>query len=217
MNELQPGQRFTHPIQISIMKKIFFASVLALSFIACRENKRDHHPPAVANAVDNAESSVSGSLKSSYRSDDMIDQIYSELLKTDKNLQALDDRLTKIYQESGKVLSSYEPVLRKSESFYQDARQKAVSIKDTLLKKEVEQQIKISADQYDLKIRNIKELIKKINTNSERMTDQYTALKIRKTLPEIQKYQNAHPLKTDSLEHFIRKQENLLNQLKNMK
>ncbi|MDR2238062.1 MAG: hypothetical protein LBE92_18215 [Chryseobacterium sp.] len=198
------------------MKKIFFASVVALSFIACGENRRDH-PPAVANAVDNAESSVSGSLKSSYRSDDMIDQIYSELLKTDKNLQALDDRLTKIYQESAKVLGSYEPVLRKSESFYQDARQKAVSIKDTLLKKEVEQQIKISADQYDLKIRNIKELIKKINTNSEIMTDQYIALKIRKTLPEIQKYQNAHPLKTDSLEHFIRKQENLLNQLKNMK
>ncbi|WP_153392440.1 hypothetical protein [Chryseobacterium vaccae] len=198
------------------MRKILFASALALSFIACKEN-RPENPPIVANAVDNAESSVSGSLKESYRSDDMIDQIYAELLKIDTNLKTLDERVTKIYQDSEKVLASYEPIIRKSESYYQDAHQKAVAIKDSLLKKEVEQQIKISKDQYSLKINNIKELIKKINTNTEAITDQYTAFKIRKTLPEIQKYQNAHPLKTDSLEHFITRQQNLLNELKNMK
>jgi len=38
-----------------------------------------------------------------------------------------------------------------------------------------------------------------------------------KTLPEIEKYQNAHPLKTDSLETFIKKQNQLLNELKNLK
>ncbi|MDR6922692.1 hypothetical protein [Chryseobacterium sp. 2987] len=198
------------------MRKILFASALALSFIACKEN-RPENPPIVANAVDNAESSVSGSLKESYRSDDMIDHIYAELLKIDTNLKTLDERVTKIYQDSEKVLASYEPIIRKSESYYQDAHQKAVAIKDSLLKKEVEQQIKISKDQYSLKINNIKELIKKINTNTEAITDQYTAFKIRKTLPEIQKYQNAHPLKTDSLEHFITRQQNLLNELKNMK
>ncbi len=199
------------------MKKILFASAMALSFIACKDN-RTENAPAVANAVDNAEeSSVSRSLKESYRSDDMIDQIYAELLKTDTNLKALDERIAGIYDKSGKVLASYEPIIYKSESYYQNAREKTMAIKDSLLKKEVEQQIKISEDEYSLKIRSIKELIKKINANTGVITDQYTAFKIRKTLPEIQKYQNAHPLKTDSLEHFIVKQQNLLNQLKNMK
>lgn len=199
------------------MKKILFASVMALSFIACKDN-RTENAPAVANAVDNAEeSSVSRSLKESYRSDDMIDQIYAELLKTDTNLKALDERIAGIYDKSGKVLASYEPIIYKSESYYQNAREKTMAIKDSLLKKEVEQQIKISEDEYSLKIRSIKELIKKINANTGVITDQYTAFKIRKTLQEIQKYQNAHPLKTDSLEHFIVKQQNLLNQLKNMK
>lgn len=45
----------------------------------------------------------------------------------------------------------------------------------------------------------------------------YSAFKIRKTLPEIEKYQNAHPLKTDSLEKFIEKQNKLLIELKNLK
>ncbi|WP_159436354.1 hypothetical protein [Chryseobacterium indoltheticum] len=49
------------------------------------------------------------------------------------------------------------------------------------------------------------------------MNSLYNAFKIKKTLPEIEKYQNAHPLKTDSLNNFINKQNQLLNELKNLK
>ena len=37
------------------------------------------------------------------------------------------------------------------------------------------------------------------------------------TLPEIEKYQSAHPLKTDHLDQFINKQNKLLEELKNLK
>ncbi len=75
----------------------------------------------------------------------------------------------------------------------------------------------MSSDQYELKIKNVKNLISQLNTNMERINDLYTIFKIRKTLPEIEKYQNAHPLKTDSLENFVKKQNQLLNELKNLK
>ncbi|NML68518.1 hypothetical protein HHL23_01700 [Chryseobacterium sp. RP-3-3] len=197
------------------MKKILFASALALSILSCKENK-SRNAPLVENAVDNAESSVSGSLKS-YRKNNMIDQIYSELIKNDKSLKTLDDKLVKLNDENRKVLELYAETLHKSESFYLDAQSQAGTIKDSLLKQQLEKEIKVSSDQYDLKISKVKELIAKVNQNSDDINNQYTAFKIRKTLPEIEKYQNAHPLKTDSLEHFINQQNQLLNELKNLK
>ncbi|MGC5745175.1 hypothetical protein [Chryseobacterium sp. NFX27] len=197
------------------MKKILFASALAILTISCKENK-SRNAPAVENAVDNAESSVSGSLKS-YRKGDMVDQIYYELIKNDKNLKALDDKIIGINEESRQVLDVYGETLQKSESFYLDAHNQATLIKDSLLKQQLEKEIKISSGQYDLKISKVKELIAKVNTNNDNISNLYTAFKIRKTLPEIEKYQNAHPLKTDSLENFINKQSQLLNELKNLK
>jgi len=196
------------------MKKILFASALAVAVLSCKENKSEN-ALAVENAVDNSESSVSGSLKSS-RSESMVDQIYSELLKNDKSLQALDDKLMKLSEESGKVLSTYGEILHKSEFFYADAYQQAGTIKDSLLKQQVEKEIKINSDNYDHKISKIKELTAKVNKNSDDINNLYTAFKIRKTLPEIEKYQNAHPLKTDGLNHFINKQNQLLNELKKL-
>ncbi|PIF45967.1 hypothetical protein CLU96_2983 [Chryseobacterium sp. 52] len=197
------------------MKKILFASALALSVLSCKENKPGN-ATVVENAVDNAESSVSGSLKS-YRNDNMVDKIYSELIKNDKNLKTLDDKLIKVYEESGKVLGLYGETLHKSEDFYRDAHYQAGTIKDSLLKQQMEKEIKISSDHYNQKISKVKELIAKVNKNSDDINNFYTAFKIRKTLPEIGKYQNAHPLKTDSLENFINKQNQLLNELKNIK
>lgn len=197
------------------MKKILFASALAILAISCKENK-SRNAPAVENAVDNAESSVSGSLKS-YRKGNMVDQIYYELIKNDKNLKALDDKIIGINEESRQVLDVYGETLQKSESFYLDAHNQATFIKDSLLKQQLEKEIKISSGQYDLKISKVKELIAKVNTNNDNISNLYTAFKIRKTLPEIEKYQKAHPLKTDSLENFINKQNQLLNELKNLK
>jgi len=197
------------------MKKIFFSSILALSLLSCSENKPENKP-IIKNAVDNADSSIKGSFESN-RNENMIDNIYSELIKNDKKLSALDDRITKTNEKSRKVTEQYEYVLNKSESYYRDADYEAKAITDSLLKHQIENQIKISSDQYVLKIKNVKNIIAQLNKNTERMNDFYTAFKIKKTLPEIEKYQNAHPLKTDSLNNFINKQNVLLNELKNLK
>lgn len=197
------------------MKKILFSSILSLSLLSCSENKSENKP-IIKNAVDNADSSIKGSFESN-RNENMIDNIYSELIKNDKKLSVLDDKITKTNEKLRKVTEQYEYVLNKSESYYRDADYEAKAITDSLLKHQIKNQIKISSDQYDLKIKNVKNLIAQLNKNTERMNDFYTAFKIKKTLPEIEKYQNAHPLKTDSLNNFINKQNTLLNELKNLK
>ncbi|KMQ58923.1 hypothetical protein ACM40_18335 [Chryseobacterium sp. BLS98] len=196
------------------MKKILFTAILALSIISCKENESGN-AGAVENAVDDTNSSIKGSFESG-RSENMIDKIYSELAKKDKNLKELDEKLVKLNEESRKVLAAYDEILNKSESFYQDAHFQATSVKDSLLKQHLEKEITISSDSYNQKISKVKELIDKVNTNNDHIANLYTAFKIRKTLPEIEKYQNAHPLKTDNLESFIKKQNVLLDELKKL-
>jgi hypothetical protein len=196
------------------MKKILFSSILALSLLSCNENKSEN--PLAENAIDKTDSSIKGSFGSD-RDDNMINKIYFELIKNDEKLTALDNKILKTHEQSAKVLEHYELILSKSEFYYRDANYQTSAITDSLLKHQVENQIKISSDQYNLKIKNVKNFISQLNQNTEKIDNFYTAFKIRKTLPEIEKYQNAHPLKTDSLEKFISKQNQLLTELKNMK
>ncbi|WP_308005612.1 hypothetical protein [uncultured Chryseobacterium sp.] len=202
------------------MKKLFFTSTLLLVLFSCNEN-RSENKPLVENAVDNAESSASGSItkgtKLSSREDDMVHQIYDELLKNDKNLQALDEKVNMIDSKTDEATLEYDDVINKSETYYSNAESLAKSVSDSISRKEIETEIKRSEEQYNLKVKKIKDLIEEITKNRERIHDTYTIFKIRKTLPEIEKYQNAHPLKTDSLENFISKQNQLLSKLKNLK
>lgn len=199
-----------------IMKYILFASTLALSILSCQENKQQNSP-TVENAVDNAESPVSGSFKS-YRGNNItVDNIYSELIKNDKNLAALNSRIVKTLEETEKVFAVYNSILETTNSYYQDANERTKDITDSLVKQQVEKEISASADRYDLKVKDITDHISQITKNNEKLVSTYTAFKIRKTLPEIEKYQNAHPLKIDSLNTFISKQNKLLEELKKFK
>ncbi|WP_313004384.1 hypothetical protein [Chryseobacterium gleum] len=199
------------------MKKIFFVSAVVLSLISCTENNRQ--APIVNNAVDNAESSVSSSIKKNTysREGNLVHEIYQELIKNDKALQDLDKRIAVISKETEDAITEYDDVIQKSETYYNDAMALSNSVTDSATKKQIEKEIKASSEKYDIKTQTIRDLITKIKTNRTTVYDQYLIFKIRKTLLEIEKYQKAHPLKTDSLNQFINKQNKLLEELKKLK
>jgi hypothetical protein len=199
------------------MKKLLITSTLFLLIISCGRSNPENKP-LVENAVDDADSSIKNSFESGSRYEqNMIDKIYSELIKNDKELSALDDKISKAHQKLRKVLEYYNAVLDKSDDYYQDVIHLTSTINDSVLKHQIEHEINVNSEKYNEKTNNIQNLISKLNKNEQDINSLYTAFKIRKTLPEIEKYQNAHPLKTDSLENFINKQNQLLNELKNLK
>lgn len=197
------------------MKKILFSSILILSLLSCSENKRENQP-IVENAVDNTDSSVKSSFESS-RNENMVYQIYTELMKSDKNLQILDEKIRKTDEKTEKVTSQYNDVIGKTKAYYADANALTRAINDTVLKQKINEAIATSSEKYQLKTKRIKDLLEEVDKNRVKLHNQYVIFQIKKTLPEIEKYQNAHPLKTDSLENFINKQNQLLNELKNLK
>lgn len=187
----------------------------SLLIISCTESKTN--PPIVENAVDNVESSPMSSLKQGRYSENMVHQIYNELMKNDKNLKMLDEKIIDINDKTQKTISRYEDVINKSAIYYNDAEHLTRAITDSITKEQVKANIKTSAEKYELKTKNITNLIQRINENQSKIKDQYIVFRIKKTIPEIEKYQQAHPLKTDSLTQFINKQNQLLAELKNFK
>ncbi len=196
------------------MKKILFAPILILSVLSCRENKpKDDN--LVEKAAENTESSIP--IKRLSKTQDILDGIYYERIKDDEKLNKLDKKIYSMQEDAHKIQDIYSKIISNSEDYYLIAENQAKSINDSILRKEIIDIVKMSSDKYSLKVQKIKDIKYKINQNKQYIYSYYTAFKIRKTLPEIEKYQNAHPLKTDSLDNFINKQNKLLEELKKLK
>ncbi|MGR3857519.1 hypothetical protein [Chryseobacterium indologenes] len=195
------------------MKKILFASILALSLLYCSESKSQND--IVEKAAENTESSIP--IKRLSKTQDIFNGIYDEKIKNDKEIKKVDEKISLMQEDAHKMQGIYSSLISNSEDYYLIAKNEAKSINDSVLRKEMIKLIEESSDKYYQKVQKIKDLKHKINRNKQSIYSLYAAFKIRKTLPEIEKYQNAHPLKTDSLNQFINKQNKLLQELKNLK
>lgn len=195
------------------MKKILIASTLFLFIISCKQ--KDTENKIVDTAAENTESSFP--IKRMSNAQNILDGIYSELMKNDAELQKLDKKVNAITSDSKIMKELYSDIINNSNDYYNIAESNARAINDSLLKKEILAIVKNSSEKFIQKKIKFEELTKQVSLNNHKIYSFYQAFKIKKTLPEIEKYQNAHPLKTDSLNNFINKQNQLLNELKNLK
>lgn len=195
------------------MKRLLTTSALILSLISCKQNNSENK--IVETAAENTESSFP--IKRISNSQDILDGIYSELMKKDSELQKLDKKVSEMQKDSKRMKELYSDIINNSDDYYKIAESGAKAINDSILRKEIVALVKNSSENFSSKKNHFKKLTREVNLNYYKIYSFYTAYKIRKTLSEIEKYQNAHPLKTDSLENFVNKQNQLLNELKNLK
>ena len=196
------------------MKKTFLFISITLAFYSCKENNSDKNE-IVEKAAENTESSFS--IKRMSKSQDILNGIYSELLKNDAELQKLDEKINSI-QNDGKILKNINrDIVSNSDDYYLLAKNSAKSIQDSTMRKEILGLVENSSDKFSVNKNKLEELKKQVRLNNNRIFSFYQALKIRRTISEIEKYQQAHPLKTDSLNQFINKQNQLLSELKKIR
>ncbi|MEC5156544.1 hypothetical protein [Chryseobacterium sp. MP_3.2] len=196
------------------MKNLLIIATLVLLF-SCKE-KTENAVVAAENA--NVISSV-GSQKGSRYSEgsSLIDAIYFELIKNDKELQALDDEINLMGKNSFELITKKKELLNKPTEYYEEVSQKITAIKDSVLKKEMQNFIKESLDKFTKHKTDLQMIVRQIDSNSSKINQYYDFFKIKKTLPEIEKYQNQNPLKLEEVKKMIADQNQLLEKLKNVK
>ena len=196
------------------MKNLLIVTTLLLLF-SCKEKTEN---AVVAAENSNIISSV-GSQKGSRYSEgsSLIDAIYFEMIKDDKELQALHDEINLIGKNSVELVKKKRELLIKPSEYYTEVNREIAMIKDSILKQEMKNFIKESSDNFTRKEKELEMVIKDIEINNGRINDYYNFFKIKKTLPEIEKYQNQNPLKLEELKKMVEDQKQLLEKLKNLK
>ena len=139
------------------------------------------------------------------------------MIKDDKVLKALDEEINLIRKNSDELISQKQELLDKPREYYGEVNREIAMIKDSILKKEMRNFIKESSANFTRKKKELELVIKNIEIKNGTINDYYNFFKIKKTLPEIEKYQKQNPLKLEGLNKMLSDQNRLLEKLKNMK
>lgn len=138
------------------------------------------------------------SITKSYRSVDLIDELYTELAEKSEDLKKLETKIEEAQQKPSTVNHNFEKYDEKSKSYYNSAKDYTNRFGDSTLKKEILRIIENSEIKYNSKAKEYEYLMRIIRKNHISINDKHSILKILVTLPEIQKFQNQNaPAKKD--------------------
>lgn len=202
--------------------KNFAYLLLPILLTSCKENtsikKNSDTPAEQTNVVENIDAKSTDPFQKSYRTNaGMVNDIYNQLVLSDKNLAKLDTQIKNLNTKTEEVISVYENVLSNSDNYYKDALQKTESFQDSIMRKKVDSLMNQSAKKYDDKNANVKKFIAAAKKNIAVINDNYTTFKIYKTLSEIEKYQNNNSFDVTNLNDLMSEQNKILTDLKNTK
>ncbi|TDX11707.1 MULTISPECIES: hypothetical protein [Flavobacterium] len=189
------------------MKKPLLLSSLLL-LISCQKSESNDGSKEEPSALQEKSIDI-GRFKSR---NDLVDDLYQELVNKSPELKTLEDELNEINpRDTTEIFNNYDD---KSYSYYGSAKGNTEGIRDSILKKKILNLISKSSDRYDSKKAEIESLVTTINKKRTEITNYHTALKIVLTLPLIEKYQNDHLPKKSPFEKVIEKENQLLEKVK---
>ncbi|GGF15112.1 hypothetical protein [Flavobacterium limi] len=143
---------------------------------------------------------------------DLVNDLYSELVNKSPKLKALESELNEFNPQD--TLNSYYGYDQKSNDYYLSARNQADLITDSIMKQKILNLIKKSEEKYVSEKTDLKVLIKTINQKRNSIYDYHNTLKIVLTLPLIEKYQKEHLPKNDPFVKMIEKENELIQKVK---
>jgi hypothetical protein len=188
------------------LRLFFNLAVLAFLLLSCGHN-RD-----VAEDIPEALQDSKLSAKSLYRSEDLVEALYAEVLKNDPALKQFDRDLVDFQQNSHKALQPFRKYHQKSESYYQSVQYKAGAIQDTVLRAKILALVQEHQEQYARRIAQHQGIMWQFEQNTQEINDLYILLKLSLTLPLIAQYQGSQLPKTEALKGVIQTQAQLKKQ-----
>jgi len=189
------------------MKKLLLLFSFLL-LISCKKSETNNRKNEEPNALQEKSIDI-GRFKSR---NDLVDDLYQELVNKSPELKTLEDELQEVNPRD--IIGIFHNYDDKSNSYYSSAKGNTEGIRDSILKKKILNLINKSSDRYDAKKADVENLVTTIYKKRTEITNYHTALKIVLTLPLIEKYQNDHLPKKSPFEKVIEKENQLLEKVK---
>jgi hypothetical protein len=200
--------------------KALFALVILLSaniFISCNNGRTSPRPDAshdtvviVPKALDD-ESKAAGFIRKSSLSENLVDEMYAELVNTKPKLHKIEEQIDLVNQNDS--LTTFRNYNAKSDNYYSSAKMIAENISDSSIKKKALDLIATSAEKYKHTTSSLDSLRKTILGKEKDISNLHEYLKIVSTLPLMEKYQQDKLPSEKTLKDKIKNQDEVINQL----
>ena len=174
------------------MKKVLLPICL-LVLISCSSRKENKTTPQadVPKALqDNKESSLISISKRSSYDHDLVKELYKEKVKSTPALQEIEILIDKLNSAKNDSLEIYNDFKAKNQHYYNSASSHLSSIKDSLLKKEIQSVLGRNTLAYNNKILGLNELVTNLNGKSGSADDRHTILMILISIGMMNEYQD---------------------------
>jgi hypothetical protein len=186
--------------------KICLSVLLVFIIASCNNNdiQEKPQPPETPKALeDNNSFDV---MPKGRRSEDLCESLYDELLSKDAELKKLEVKIEDLNRSKHDSTELFDKFDGKIQSYFRSVNSNVSEIQDSLLRDKIKLLIASHLEKYNARTANHNELLKTIAINDIKMADLHTVLKIVKTLPVIEKYQQNNVPSTKQLEGFISQQ-----------
>lgn len=191
-------------------KNIITVISILTFIISCGGGQKNDNKPnkqETPKALQDDKQNIAGYSRSS--SDDLINEIYKELVDKTPELKNLEDELDAKSKNRYELIETFTKYESKSTSYYYSANNYAMAIKDSLLKKKIIDLVTASNTKYNSKTAELNSLINQISKNDISINDHHSVLKILLTLPIIENYQDEKIPNNKTFKDFINQQEKL--------
>lgn len=105
----------------------FYAVICAIILFSCEKKEEEKNVPE-------AFQNKSVSFESSRYDTDLVENIYADILKKDKNLQKLDDEIRENEKKKIEAMKAFTQYNEKSENYYNSVKGKADDVQDSVIK-----------------------------------------------------------------------------------
>jgi hypothetical protein len=187
------------------MKKVLTPLVILIiiSCISCKENKTTPQADVPKALQDNNENSPAVFSKRGYDEHDLVEELYEEKVKSTPSLQAIEKMIDKLNDSQKDSLETFNDFKAKNQQYYGFAKRHLNPIKDSLLKKEIENIIERSTLTYNNKISGFENLTTVLNNKSGSADDRHSALMILISLGMMKEYQEKNMPSSKPIESVI--------------
>lgn len=163
--------------------------VLIISLLSCSQQKTEQtQQPPVPKALEENKSDYSLVSKSRY-SDDLVQELYTEIIEKDKELKDLETAISNIKSSQADSLENFNNFDQKNSSYYLTAKSYISAIKDSVLKKRVEQILNKSSESYKNLTTPQQQLVAQAKTLEDKLNELHISLKLVTTLALMEKFQ----------------------------
>lgn len=192
---------------------LVYVSIITFYSCAGKNKERTQHQNVPQALDDNKRSEYSFSSKGR---ENIIEELYKELVKETPALQELDKSIHDAYDNKRDSLKPFEDFDRKNNSYYSATESYINGIKDSVLKQSISTLISNSLQKYSAQTQPSKALIESLANKDIKLSDLYSVLKLTKTVAIMEKYQQTNLPSTHPLQVVNRDYDKVIEETKKL-